>query len=302
MKALKHPFLWLWCHVSVLRHHCRPITVFRRVPLPHHLMEALWTAVPLAEGKPLPSCIRSVVTCFLLLSTLFILSGCVYEQVLDSDHCWFISNLTSVCLCHCLFFKVLKLCLIMFFCTFEVRSLGFSGGSFCSYLHNLHTFSSCHFYSFFYLPLFLYQDGQRWYLLSQFFLLSTQNNLCGCCGLWDVWLLLFWHQVTWKSEKLLLHKSEEKHSFSSISFFPEQSWEGFTAFFISLQTFGHLSWFQFSLPACVQGAGVVNLTFASPLAGLIHLFPPLHYHLFPLLSFDWSLSFCFILLDTENRF
>lgn len=40
----------------------------------------------------------------------------------------------------------------------------------------------------------------------------------------------------------------------------------------------------------------------SPIAGLLHLFPPLCYHLFPFLSFDWSLSFCFILLDTENRF
>jgi len=144
---------------------------------------------------------------------MFVLSGCVYKQVLDSSHCWFISNLTSVHLCHCLFFKVLKLYLIMFFCTVEVGSLEFSGGSFCSYLHTLHAFSSCYFYFFFYLPLFLYQDGQWWYLLPQFFLLSTQNNLCSCYGPWDMWLLLFWHQVTWKSEKLLLHKSEKKHSF-----------------------------------------------------------------------------------------
>lgn len=40
----------LFC-VSVLHLHCRPITVFLRVPLLHHLMEALWIAVPQAEGK-----------------------------------------------------------------------------------------------------------------------------------------------------------------------------------------------------------------------------------------------------------
>lgn len=111
----------------------------------------------------------------------------------------------------------------------------------------------------FYLPLFLYEHGQQWYLLSQFFLLSTQNNLCDCCGLWDMCLLLFWHQVKWKSEKLLLHKSEKKQFHFHLNF-PEPFWEGFTIFFISLQTFGHLSWFHFSLPACVRGAGVVNLT------------------------------------------
>ena len=135
-------------------------------------MEALWTAVPLAEGKPLPSCIRSVVTCIVLLSTLFIWSGCVYKRVLDSNHCWFISNLTPVCLCRCLFFKVLKLCLIMFFCTFEVSSLGVSGGSFCSYL--------THFFQLLFLLFFIFPyfsiERLRW---SSGSVLAFSTQVCG---------------------------------------------------------------------------------------------------------------------------
>lgn len=48
-------FLMNWFCVSVLHLHCRPITVFLRVPLLRHSMEALWTAVPQAEGKLLLS-------------------------------------------------------------------------------------------------------------------------------------------------------------------------------------------------------------------------------------------------------
>jgi len=156
---------------------------------------------------------------------------------------------------------------------------GFSGGSFCTYRHTLHTFSICHFYFFFISPYFSFKTVNDDICCHNFSsllprIICVAIMVCGICDYYFSDTKLHGSQKNYHCIKVrestvsLPFEFLQNHLERVLPSFSSKSSNLWASFMISLQ----------SPCLCSRFRGGKSVSW-NPIAGLIHLFPFLRYHL-----------------------